>query len=315
MNSLQRVTSFGEDVAAGLSRRQKSIPPRHFYDALGSALFSAICELPEYYLTRAESEILTSHRRAIAAALGNPSRLIELGSGSSAKTRLLLDELPSIEYVPLDIDATVLATSTTELSVRYPELTITPMVGDLRRPSVALRLLQPAAGRTAALFLGSTIGNLDRQDAVEMMRDLRTLFQPGDILLLGADLRKSKSVLEAAYNDALGVTAAFNLNLLARINREFGGAFDLRTFAHRAFYDEEKGRIEMHLVSLRRQTVRIDALSLEVSFEEGETIHTENSQKYDDDMLREMAAESGFTVADYWKDSRGYFADYSLCAL
>ena len=314
MNAVHGGPSFAADVAAGLSGRRKSIPPRYFYDAVGSALFEAICELPQYYLTRAETEILTTHRREIAAALGNPARLIELGSGSSRKTRLLLDELPTLEYVPVDIDAAMLERAAAELRAVYPALTVTPVAGDLLRPSLAFRDLPHARGRVAVLFLGSTIGNLDDDEALELLRDARTALQPGDVLLLGADLRKSKSILDAAYDDPLGVTAAFNLNLLQRINRELGGRFDLASFRHRAFYDEEKGRIEMHLVSLCRQTVRIDGLGLELMFDEGETIHTENSQKYDDETIGALARESGFAVANCWKDSRRYFADYALSA-
>lgn len=308
---------FAADVRGGLSGVRKSIPPAWFYDDLGSALFGAICHLPEYYLTRAETEILSGHAAEIAAALRAPARLVELGSGSARKSRLLLSELTrrgELEYVPLDVDASLLQQTGRDLLIEFPRLTVAAAAADFRRPSRSLRDLPAAGGPTAALFLGSTIGNLDRAEAVAMLRDLRSVLDRGGLLLLGADLRKPKPVLEAAYNDALGITAAFNLNLLQRINRELGGHFDLRAFAHRAFYDEERGRIEMHLVSLREQVVRIDQLSMEVAFHEGETIHTENSHKYDEETIAAMAAEGGFSLVRRWTDVRGWFADFLLAA-
>ena len=185
----------------------------------------------------------------------------------------------------------------------------TPVVADFRNPS---QWLTAISTRTAVLFLGSTIGNLGRDEAVALLRDIRTILAPGDTVLIGADLRKPKDIVERAYNDALGVTASFNMNLLQRINRELGGHFDLRDFAHRAVYDEIEGRIEMHLVSLREQTVPIDAIALEVAFDEGESIHTENSHKYDDETFGAIASAAGFAIAGRWTDARGFFADYLL---
>ena len=305
-------TGFAEDVRAGLSAIRKSTPPVWFYDDLGGALFEAICRLPEYYLTRAETEILMRSAPDIAAAAGEIGQIVELGSGSARKTRLLLDAVASrpVEYLPVDIDASMLQKSGRDLIADYPNLTVTATAADFGRPSRALRdVLRP---RTLVLFLGSTIGNLDRNDAAVLLRDLRSVLQPGDSFLIGVDLKKDRTVLEAAYDDALGVTAAFNLNLLQRINRELGGHFDLRNFAHRAFYDEEAGRIEMHLVSLREQTVRIDVLALEVAFAEGETIHTENSWKYDLGDLEALASASGFRLVRHWTDAAGLFADVLL---
>lgn len=308
---------FAADIRAGLTAVQKSIPPRYFYDELGSALFEAICHLPEYYLTRAEWEILEGSRQAIIEAAGPVTHVVELGSGSGRKTRLLLDELTRgrpIRYVPVDVDASILETSGHDLLVEYPSLSVTASAADFRRPARAIRGLLEGSSRTLVLFLGSTIGNLDRDEAVMLFRELRSVLQPGDTVLLGADLRKSKSVLEPAYDDRLGVTAAFNLNLLQRINRELRGHFDLKAFAHRAFYDDVRGRIEMHLVSLREQSVRIDDLALDIAFNEGETIHTENSWKYDEESVGSIAAVTGFEVTHRWTDSRGLFADVMLTA-
>ena len=314
---------FARDVRAGMTASRKTLPPRWFYDALGSALFDAICFLPEYYVMRAEAEVLTAHRHDIADAFGRNVRLVELGSGAARKTRILLDELTerqsTIEYVPIDVDALMLERSGRELLNDYPNLRVLAVSADFTRPSIPLdavarRRSASLHARTIVLFLGSTIGNLDPDDAVSMLRDLRQELAPGDALFLGADLRNSRDILEPAYDDPLGVTAAFNLNLLGRINRELGGHFALETFRHRAFYDEEQGRIEMHLVSMRDQRVRIDALDLEIEFREGETIHTESSYKHNDETLAALAAASGFTIERQWTDSRKWFADVLMVA-
>jgi L-histidine Nalpha-methyltransferase len=315
---------FGRDVRVGLTAPHKWLPPRWFYDALGSSLFDAICFLPEYYVMRAEAEVLTSHRDAIVEAFGSDKRnvrLVELGSGTARKTRILLDALTErqseVEYVPVDVDAGMLDRSGRELLNEYANLRVLAVSSDFSKPSIALAAaerIKRTDVRTVVLFLGSTIGNLDPESAVAMLRDLRTALLPGDALFLGADLRKSRDVLEPAYDDPLGVTAAFNLNVLARINRELGGHFALDAFRHRAFYDETHGRIEMHLVSKRAQRVRIDALDLDVAFDEGESIHTESSYKHDDATLAQLAAASGFTIEQRWTDSRGWFADVLMTA-
>jgi dimethylhistidine N-methyltransferase len=317
---------FARDVREGLTASRKTLPPRWFYDALGSALFDAICFLPEYYVMRAEAEVLTTHRHAIVDALVDANRgqvrLVELGSGAARKTRLLLDVVTErqsdVEYVPVDVDAQMLERSGRELLNEYQNLRVLAVSSDFTRPSIPLaaaaRRSASAHFRTVVLFLGSTIGNLDPDAAVEMLRDLRQGLSPGDAFFLGADLRKSREVLEPAYDDPLGVTAAFNLNLLGRINRELGGHFPLDAFRHRAFYDETHGRIEMHLVSARSQRVRIDALELEIDFSEGETIHTESSYKHDAQTLAALAAASGFTIEKQWTDSRGWFADVLMVA-
>lgn len=310
---------FASDVRRGLSAGSKSLPPRWFYDELGSALFDTICFLPEYYVMRSEGEVLTNHAPDIASAIGSPPRLVELGSGAARKTRILLDRMTArqlhLEYVPIDIDAAMLTRVGRDLIAEYPHLEVHAVAGDITRPSVALSALPPPSGRTAVLFLGSTIGNFDPEEGVRLLRDLRNVLVPGDVLLLGADLRKPREILEPAYDDALGVTAAFNLNVLGRINRELGGNFDLEAFRHYAFYDEELGRIEMHLVSRRAQTVTIGALDLEIAFAEGETIHTENSWKHDDASLQRLALASGFAIDRTWKDAREYFADVLMVAV
>jgi len=304
---------FGESVRAGLTAPRKQLEPRFFYDELGSALFEAICALPEYYVTRAETEVLTTFAGEIARSGEPPARIVELGSGSARKTRYLLDAFsarrPDFEYVPVDVDAQMLDKSGQALVAEYPDLRVTALESDFRAPSEALAMLPHARGRTLILFLGSSIGNLDPDQAAEMLTDLRSALSPGDALFLGVDLKKDRNILEPAYDDPVGVTAAFNLNLLARINRELGGTFNLRAFTHRALFNEDLGRIEMHLVSREPQTVSIAALGLEIAFAANETIHTENSYKYDRPTLEELARRSRFTITESWTDAKGWFAD------
>jgi L-histidine N-alpha-methyltransferase len=309
--------TFAADVAAGLTASPKSLPPQYFYDSLGSALFEAICELPEYYVTRAETEILTSFSDEIARAFPPSARIVELGSGSARKTRLLIDALlrrrDELHYVPLDIDVGMLDKAGRALLGDFPSLRVTAVSGDFRRPSLAIPPAERGE-RTVVLFLGSSIGNLDPEAAAATLRDLRSVLAPGDALFLGADLRKARAILEPAYDDRLGVTAAFNRNLLQRMNRELGADFAIERFAHRAFYDERLGRIEMHLVSEAAQRVRLEALDLTVSFADGETIHTENSWKYDDAALAQLAREGGFAMEQRWSDANGWFVDVLLAA-
>lgn len=309
---------FARDVRNGLTAASKSLPPRWFYDDLGSALFDTICFLPEYYVMRAEAEVLTTHRDEIVAALGANVRIVELGSGAARKTRILLEPLlaqqKDLEYVPVDVDAGMLERSGRELLREYAGLRVTAVASDFSRPSVPMSLLSPSDSRTIVFFLGSTIGNLDPEAATAMLRDLRSALAPGDALLLGADLRKDRAILEPAYDDPLGVTAAFNLNLLGRINRELGGHFDLREFRHLAFYDEVRGRIDMYLASKMQQRVRISALDLDIDLAEGEVIHTESSYKHDDTTLSALAGASGFRLDKMWTDQRRWFADALLIA-
>jgi len=316
----QQRDDFAEDVRRGLSGSPKTLPPKYFYDDLGSALFEAICHLPEYYVTRAEAEILGSAADDMVQSFGAPIRLIELGSGNSQKTRLLLDPLvsrqPTLEYVPIDVDGDLLSRTAETLLDLYPTLSIHGVASDFRRIDQLLAPIVAAdpVPRNIVLFLGSTIGNLDPSDQDDLLGAIRRLMRGGDALLLGADRRKDKSIVEPAYDDALGVTAAFNLNILVRINAQLGGRFDLANFRHRAFFNETESRIEMHIASTIAQSIRIDALDMEIAFAAGETIHTENSYKFDDDAIDALARRTGFDVTRRWTDSRGLFADQLLVA-
>lgn len=308
--------AFARDVRRGLTGARKQIEPKYFYDSLGSALFGAICELPEYYVTRAERDILDRHAGEIARAFGPVGRLIELGSGNARKTQTIIDailngggERPrSVHYVPIDVDRTVLEVSRQDITRRFPAITVEPLCGDYDD----LATLGAIPARTIVMFLGSSIGNLDDSDATQLLRTTRKILQSGDAMFVGFDLKKEKRLLESAYDDALGVTAAFNLNLLVRINRELGGNFRLDQFSHRAFFNDAESRIEMHLVSKTRQTVHLAALQLDVAFEEGETIHTESSHKYDMARIEALAASADFRVEQRWTDSHGWFADTLL---
>ena len=306
-------TSFAEDVRAGLTASQKSLSPKYFYDDLGSQLFEAICHLPEYYLTRAESEILRDNANEIvASAAGCSARLVELGSGSAEKTRYLIDALlnrqPSLHYVPVDISRVSLEHSSFELLQIYPRLSITAYAADYFTALKSLAETASSGECTIALFLGSNIGNFDPDGSRAFLSEVRRMLRPGDALLVGADLKKAGEVLIQAYDDALGVTAAFNLNLLVRMNRELEANFDVAKFRHRATYNKELGRVEIRMVSLEQQTIRLRALDLEVGFREGETIHTENSYKFDVEQLGEMARATGFAPEKTWFDSARRFS-------
>jgi L-histidine N-alpha-methyltransferase len=307
--------AFARDVRAGLLARPKRLPCCYFYDAEGSRLFEEICELPEYYLTRAEREILEARAQDVASRFPAAVTLVELGSGSADKTRLLIDALlrqhGALRYVPVDICRPVLEASARALLHDYPAIEVHAIAGDYHD---ALRHLAQEAGRPKLiLWLGSSIGNLDRPDAAGFLRRVRETMAGEDRLLVGIDLRKARRVLEPAYDDARGVTARFNRNLLARINRELGGRFDPDSFLHRAVYDEARGRIEMYLVSPRAQRVRIDALDLVVPFDAGEAIHTENSYKYSLEEIAALAQDAGLALERRWLDASGRFS-LSLCA-
>ena len=310
------LTGLAEDVRKGLSAHPKRFLPKYFYDELGSQLFEAICLLPEYYLTRAENEILQRYADEIAASVEGQKTLVEMGSGSASKTRLIIEALlrsqPELLFMPVDISATALESSSRILLQSYPRLRIEAFAADYFAGLTELGK-KPRA-RTLALFLGSNISNFDTDEADRFLRAMRSVLNKGDALLLGADLKKDPAILEAAYNDALGVTSAFNLNVLARINRELGGTFDLHAFRHRAFYNEGVGRIEIYIESLRKQTVRIEKLDLEVQFEAGELIHTENSYKYDIAGIARLANATGFICSRSWFDSRERFSSNLLLA-
>ncbi len=311
-------STFAEDVRRGLTSQPKFLYPKYFYDELGSLLFEAITVLPEYYPTRAEAEILRTHAGEIVAALGGPVWLLELGSGDGQKTRLLIEALLArqgkLEYVPVDISESAVEVSSRSLLFSYPGLRITAYIGEYQKALRRIREERVGPGLMLALFLGSSLGNLNPEERRALLRDVRDLLNPGEGFLLGVDLKKSESVMIPAYDDALGVTAAFNLNLLARVNCELGGGFDLRAFRHRALYNREKGRIEMHLESRRAQTVEIRELGIEVSFAKGETIHTESSHKFDREQIVALAADTGFELGKAWTDSAGRFASNLLIA-
>ena len=303
---------FRADVLAGLTRPRKRIPPKYFYDAAGSRLFDRITELEEYYPTRTELEILRRHAGDMAARLGPGCLLVELGGGSLVKVPLLLDRLDRpAGFVPVDVSGEHLRAAAAELGRAYPGLEVLPVVADF---TTDFPLSTPARkpARRAVFFPGSTIGNFDPPEAAGLLRRIARMVGPGGGLILGADLRKDPAVIEAAYNDSRGVTAAFNLNLLVRINRELGADFDPTAFAHRAVYNTPRGRIEMYLVSLTDQRVRVSGT--EVRFWAGEGIHTENSYKYDPDDLARQAAGCGLRVDALWTDPRRYFGVLYLTA-
>ena len=308
---------LAEDVRRGLSSQPKRFLPKYFYDQLGSQLFEAICLLPEYYLTRAENEILEHYADEIVSSVEGDTTLIEMGSGSASKTRLIIEALlrkqHELLFIPVDISASALDSSSRILLQSYPQLKIEAYAADYFAGLAELEKQQRT--RTLALFLGSNISNFDPDEALKFLHALRQVLRVGDALLLGADLKKERRVLEAAYNDALGVTAAFNLNVLARINRELGGNFDLTAFKHRAFYNEAAGRVEIYIESRRAQSVSIGQLDMEVEFREGEQIHTENSYKYDLNDIARLASETGFVHGRTWLDSQERFSSNLLLAV
>lgn len=292
-------------VLAGLSRPQKEIPAKFFYDAAGSRLFEAICRLEEYYPTRTETAILATASAAIAAEVPAGAVVIEPGSGASAKIRLLLDALERPRaYVPVEIARAPLLQAAAALARAYPDVLVIPVCADfvdgLRLPA------DLPAGHRVVFFPGSTIGNLHPPDAVELMRRIGGVVGPGGHLLIGVDLEKDPLILRRAYDDAAGVTAAFNRNLLVRINRELSGGFDPALFDHRARYDPVRRRIEMHLVSTRDQVVPV--AGARIRFRRGESIHTENSYKYSLSAFRAVVAAAGFVRIEAWVDPAGLFS-------
>jgi len=326
--------SFADDVRRGLSATPKFLLAKYFYDELGSRLFEAITVLPEYYVTRAETAVLTAHAGEIAAAVPGPVRLVELGSGDARKTRLLIAALlarqETLEYLPIDVAESALARSGEELTAEFPALSVTGYVADYHDALSALAAdLRSPAGpesgigaaeaarkrRTLILFLGSTLGNLNADGQAALLREVRATLVPGDGFLLGTDLRKPLSELIPAYDDALGVTAAFNLNILLRINRELGGDFDLRAFRHRARYDELDHRIEMHLESRAAQRARIAGLDLTIDLREGETIWTESSFKFSPEQVAALAAATCFRLERTWTDEGNRFGSHLLLAV
>ena len=296
---------FRTAVFDGLSQRPRAIPARFLYDARGSALFDEICELPEYYLTRTETRILAERAHEIARLAGPGCALVEFGSGSSIKSRLLLDAMSDLAvYAPIDISRQHLDQSAARLRRDYPQLRVEPVCGDYMSLRALPRVAQSA--RRLGFFPGSTIGNLEPREATAFLRRTRSLLGEEGALILGVDLRKDERQLHDAYNDSAGVTAAFTLNLLRRMNRELDATFDLSGFAHEAFYNPEEGRIEIYFRSLADQSVRIAGRSF--SFAHGERVHTEYSYKYDAAGINDLAQSGGFQVAEIWTDEERRFA-------
>jgi len=294
------------DVLAGLSATPKSLPPKYFYDERGSALFDEITRLPEYYLTRAETSILRE-RAAEIAALAECESLVELGSGTSAKTGLLLRAMLDAgtlrEFVPLDVDPAVLAEATDALAARYPGLLLSPFVGDFEHDLGAI----PRSGRRMIAFLGSTIGNLGPSDRAQLLAEISAALRPGDTFLLGTDLVKDTGRLLRAYNDAAGVTADFNRNVLRVISRELSADFDVDEFEHVAIWDAKDQWIEMRLRSARAQTVRVADLDLTVSFAAGEEMRTEISAKFRPEQVRSELKQARLDPVRFWTDDNGDF--------
>jgi dimethylhistidine N-methyltransferase len=302
-------SSFARDVIAGLTARPKRLSPKYFYDQAGAQLFDDITALPEYYLTRCELEILRERAPEMARFFPAGSALIEFGSGSSKKVRILLAAAPTIAaYIPVDISSEMLVQEAEELRRDYPRLAVLPVEADFTQP---FSLPAEAAGMAhTGFFPGSTIGNFEPHEACAFLRHAGRMLGRRATLIIGVDLVKDVSVLNAAYDDAAGVTAKFNLNLLARINRELGANFDLAGFSHEAFYNAERHRIEMHLASKKRQKVRVAGRAIE--FRAGETIHTENSYKYTLDSFCALARGSGWDPVAVWTDAGANFSIHAL---
>ena len=302
-------TEFASDVVAGLTATPKRLSPKYFYDSTGSALFERITELPEYYPTRREIGILNEHAGDIAALIPPGAALVEFGSGSSTKTRILLSAAKTLAaYVPVDISAQFLHQQMAGLRHEYPKVAMLPVAADFTKPFDL-----PDAAQTmprVGFFPGSTIGNFEPHEAAAFLRHAGRILGRGAALIVGVDLVKDTQVLKQAYNDSQGVTAKFNLNLLTRINRELGAKFNPACFEHHAFFNRDRSRIEMHLASLKRQRIKVCGECIE--FRAGETIHTENSYKYSIDSFRALARGAGWAPAAVWTDADNYFSVHVL---
>ncbi len=312
-NFLPPGNSFLEDVLAGLAQPQKSIPPKYFYDERGCRLFEAICELPEYYPTRTEIAIMRGNLADMVQFVGPQAELIEFGSGAGVKTRVLIEALQPPLYVPIDIAGDTLRAASIELAALFPALNITGLCADYSRPLKLPAFAKAPIRRIAAFFPGSTIGNFTSAAALEFLRQTHRLVGKGGVLLIGVDLKKDKKILDAAYDDARGVTAKFNLNLLERVNRELGADLQVKRFRHKAFYDPVKGRIEMHLESLHPQFAHVAGRRFD--FAPGETIHTEISCKYSIEEFREMGRKAGFSPEKVWTDPENLFSVHGMIAV
>ncbi len=309
---LPRAERLSEDVLAGLALPQKSIPPKYFYDEQGCRLFEAICELPEYYLTRTETAILRGNIAEIAQFVGPEAQLIEFGSGVQAKTRILIQALQTQLYVPIDIAIDTLRASSNELARRFPFLNIVGICADHTRPLALPEFVGVPIRRNAVFFPGSTVGNFTPAEALVFLRQARKMAGAGGVLLIGVDLKKDKTTLDAAYADPGGITAQFNLNLLHRINRELEADFQVKRFRHKAFYDPLLGRVEMHLESQYSQFVHVAGRRFD--FAPGETIHTEISCKYSIAEFQELGKRAGFTPEKVWTDPEQLFSVHGMVA-
>mgnify|MGYP001827734515 CR=1 FL=1 len=303
-------SSFLKDVIDGLRLEQKTIPPKYFYDQRGSELFDEICQQPEYYPTRTEIGILQDNANSIAERIGPDCVLIELGSGVSEKIRCLFDVLSPASYMGIDISKEFLLLSTRRLARDYPDLEVHAVCADFTK---RIQLPQQCQSeRLVAFFPGSSIGNFEPSDAIELLQDVAAMVGKGGRLLIGVDLKKEHAVLNAAYNDASGYTEDFNLNLLSRLQQELNAEVDADAFRHHAFYNENKGRIEMHLVSQAEQHITVDGESFQL--DKGETLHTESSYKYHLSDFEKLAASAGFDVEQVWTDQRQLFSVQCLVA-
>jgi dimethylhistidine N-methyltransferase len=304
----EQTSTFARDAIGDLSQHPKRLSPKYFYDAIGSELFEAITRLPEYYPTRTELKILRDHGSEIAAIIPKGAALVEFGAGATTKVRLLLEKCAFGAYVPVDISGDFLNAQASALREDFPTLAVYPVAADFTAP---FALPEEIAGMPkVGFFPGSTIGNFEPHEASRFLRSARDILGVGAQMIIGADLEKNERLLHDAYNDASGVTARFNLNVLVRMNRELGGNFDLSAFAHRAIYNRERHRIEMHLISKKTQTVRM--LGTSFSFRRGETIHTENSYKYSVERFAALARGSGWTVRESWTDENKMFSVHAL---
>jgi dimethylhistidine N-methyltransferase len=304
----EQTSTFARDAVGDLSQQPKRLSPKYFYDATGSELFEAITRLPEYYPTRTELRILRDHGNEIAAIIPKGAALVEFGAGSTTKVRLLLEKCAFGAYVPVDISGDFLNAQASALRNDFPALAVYPVAADF---TATFNLPEQIAGMPkVGFFPGSTIGNFEPHEACRFLRSARDILGTGAQMIIGADLEKNERVLHDAYNDASGVTARFNLNMLVRMNRELGGNFDLSAFAHRAIYNRERHRIEMHLISKKAQTVRM--LGTSFSFRAGETIHTESSYKYSIERFGALARGAGWTVRESWTDKDRMFSVHAL---
>jgi len=312
-NFLPPGDTFLADVLAGLALPQKAIPPKYFYDERGCRLFEAICELPEYYPTRTEMAIMRSHIAEMAQFAGPGAQLIEFGSGAGIKTRILIEAMQPPLYVPIEIARDTMEAASLQLAARFPWLNISGLCADYSHPFELPEFAGVPIQKKVVFFPGSTIGNFTREEALEFLRRVRRLAGTDGALLVGVDLKKDKKTLDAAYDDARGVTGAFNLNLLTRINRELGADFQVKRFRHKAFYDPVMGRIEMHIESLYSQFVHVAGKRF--NFAPGETIHTEISCKYSVAEFQELGRKAGFSPVHVWTDPAQMFSVHGMIAI